>query len=208
MINKIVNRILSLSRILFYEEISPKFKKNSLKTFIDYSYIIFEKIAINFNIISLNYINLYRDIVQKEIKMARIKKSDTIIVIGCGTLPSTPILISEKTNAKIVALDKDRKAIDKAKIFLSNIHMDKKIKLIYANGLNYPIEKYDVIILLYGLKDIKKFFSYLYKNIKSNTKIIVRTNNEADINLFKNFKVIKHAESKYFGQVFSYLISK
>lgn len=208
MINKIVNKILSFSRILFYEKISPKFKKNSLKELIDYSYVIFEKIAIKFNFISLNYMNLYEEIVRKEIEMAKIKSSDSIIVIGCGALPSTSILISLKTKAKIVALDKDKKAINQAKIFLSNINMNEKIKLKHANGLDYPIEDFDIIILLYGVKNILKIFDYLYSNIKSDTRIIVRTNNEVNINLFKNFKVITHVESKYLGQVYSYLITK
>lgn len=208
MINKIVNRILSFSRILFYEKISPKFKKKSLKWLIDYSYVIFEKIAIKFNFISLNYMNLYEDIVRKEIEMAKIKSSDSIIVIGCGALPSTSILISLKTKAKIVALDKDKKAIIQAKNFLSNINMNEKIKLKHANGLDYPIEEFDVIILLYGVKNIVKIFNYLYNNIKSDTRIIVRTNNEVNINLFKNFKVITYVESKYLGQVYSYLITK
>jgi len=127
MMSKIINKILSYSRKIFFEKISPKFKKNSLKGIIDFSYVLFEKIA--FNIVSLNYLNLYTDLVQKEIKMAGITSSDSIIVIGCGALPSTTLIISMKTNAKIIAIDKDKKAINEAKIFLSNKNMNSKIEM-------------------------------------------------------------------------------
>jgi precorrin-6B methylase 2 len=208
MLDKFINKILSFSRNIFYEKISPKFKKNSLKEIIDFSYVIFEKIAINFNIISLNYLNLYKELVQKEIKMAKITNSDSIIVIGCGTLPSTPLLISMKTNAKIVAIDKDEKAIKRAKTFLSNINFDSKINLKHANGLDYPINDFDVIIISYGVKNIEKIFDYLFDNIRSDTRIIIRTNNEINNSFFKKFNIIGFVESKYLGEVYSYLIKK
>ena len=125
MLNKSVNKILKYSRRLFYELISPKFKKDLLKEVMDFSYILFEKIAIKFNIISMNYIKLYSDIVQKEIEIAEINSKDSVIIIGCGTLPSTSILISMKTEANIVAIDKDINAIKRANIFLSNIQNNK-----------------------------------------------------------------------------------
>jgi 2-polyprenyl-3-methyl-5-hydroxy-6-metoxy-1,4-benzoquinol methylase len=208
MMSKIINKILSYSRKIFFEKISPKFKKNSLKGIIDFSYVLFEKIAIKFNIISINYLNLYTDLVQKEIKMAGITSSDSIIVIGCGSLPSTTLIISMKTNAKIIAIDKDKKAINQAKIFLSNKNMNSKIELKYANGLDYPLDEFDVIIILYGVKNLEKFFDYMYDNVKTDARIIVRTNNEMNDSFFNKFKVGKNVESKYLGQVKSYLIKK
>lgn len=208
MIDKYFNKTLSFTRNIFYEKISPKFKKNSLKEIIDFLYVMFEKIAIKFNIISINYLNLYEEIVQKEIKMANIVKSDSIIVIGCGTLPSTPLLISMKTKAKVVAIDKDKKAIKGAKNFLSNINLKNTIKLIHANGLNYPINDFDVIIFLYGVKNLDKIIDNLYDKITSGKRIIIRTNNEINNSFFKRFNIISHVESKYLGEVNSYLIKK
>jgi protein-L-isoaspartate O-methyltransferase len=205
--NKSVNIILKYSRKIFYEVISPKFKKDLLKGMMDFLYILFEKIAIKFNIISLNYIKLYSDIVQKEIMMAEINSKDSIIIIGCGTLPSTSILISMKTKAKIVAIDRDIKAIKRANIFLSNIY-NNKIILEYANGLNYPIHKFDVIMILYGVTNLKQIFNYLYQNMKSDARVIVRTNEEKKNSYFYKFNISDKVESKYLGQIYSYLLKK
>ena len=113
-----------------------------------------------------------------------------------------------KTNAKIIAIDKDKKAINEAKIFLSNKNMNSKIELKYANGLDYPLDEFDVIIILYGVKNLEKFFDYMYDNVKTDARIIVRPNNEMNDSFFKKFKVGKNVESKYLGQVKSYLIKK
>jgi len=205
---KLVNKLFSYSREMFYEKISPKFKKNQLKVIIDFLYIIFEKIAIKFNIISLNYLDLYSDLVEKEIKMAKIKPNDSIFIIGCGSLPSTSLLIYKETNAKIVAIDKDKNAIKGAKKFLSNIQLNDKIIVKHANGLDYPLNDFNIIFVLYGVKNLKKILDHLYKKANDNAKIIIRTNDQIDVNIFKKFNIINQVESKYLGEVVSYLIKK
>lgn len=204
----IVNKLLSYSRKIFYEKISPKYKKNQLKLVMDFLYVIFEKFAIKFNIISLNYLDLYAELVQKEIKMAKITSNDSILVIGCGTLPSTSLLIYEKTNAKVVAIDKDKNAIRGAKSFLSNIKINDKIILKNADGLNYPLNDFDIIFILYGVKKLEKIIDYLYKKANENAKIIIRANDQIDEKIFNKFKIINKVESKYLGEVNSYLIMK
>jgi ubiquinone/menaquinone biosynthesis C-methylase UbiE len=204
----ITDKLLSYSREIFYEKISPKYKKNKLKLIMDFLYVIFEKFAIKFNIISLNYLDLYADLVRKEIEMAEITSNDSILVIGCGTLPSTSLLLYNETNAKIVAVDKDKNAINGAKKFLSNIQITDKIILKHANGLDYPLNDFNVIFILYGVKYIEKIIDYLDKKANKNSKIIVRTNDQIDVKLFDKFNIINRVESKYLGEVNSYLISK
>jgi len=204
----IIDKLLSYSRKIFYEKISPKYKKNQLKLIMDFLYVIFEKFAIKFNIISLNYLDLYAELVQKEIKMAKITSNDSILVIGCGTLPSTSLLIYEKTNAKVIAIDKDKNAIRGAKSFLSNIKINDKIILKNADGLNYPLNDYDIIFVLYGVKKLEKIIDYLYKKANENAKIIIRANDQIDEKIFNKFKIINKIESKYLGEVNSYLIIK
>lgn len=208
MMKNILNKILSYSREIFYEKISPKYKKNQLKGILDFSYVLFEKIAIKFNIISLNYLDLYAELVKKEIKMTKITSKDSVLIIGCGTLPSTSLLISIETKAKIVAIDKDKKAIEGAKTFLSNIQMKNKIILKYADGLDYPLNDFNVIFILYGVKNLEKIIDHLYLKANSNSKIIVRTNNQINDKIFNRFKVVNRVESKYLGEVNSYFIKK
>ena len=207
MTSRIIDKIMEYSRKIFYEEISPKFNKELLKGLMDFLYVLFEKIALKFSFISLNYLQLYSDIVEREIQMTEINSKDNILIIGCGTIPSTSILISEKTNANVVGIDKDKNAIINANKFLSNINY-KKIKLEHANGSKYPIKKFNIIMILYGIKNLDEIFNNLYKEVNTDTRIIIRLNEKIKSDYFKNFQIEKQIESKYLGQVYSYLIKK
>jgi protein-L-isoaspartate O-methyltransferase len=89
--------------------------------------------------------------VEKEIKMAKINSDDLVLVIGCGSLPTTTVLISMKTGANVVSVDVDKKSIRDAAQYIKNLHLGDKIKLKHANGLNYSVKNFDVIFVLYGI---------------------------------------------------------
>jgi precorrin-6B methylase 2 len=159
---------------MFFDNISAKFRPGSCKKLIDFSYVIFEKVATKFNIISSNYSNMYQEVVDKEIKMAGISAKDKVIVIGCGSLPITAILVAMKTKAHVVAIDKDTKAVKEAAKFIRNHQLDELVVIEHADGKSHPLNNFDVIYLSYGLnKD--EIFGILNKNSKKDARIIFRT---------------------------------
>jgi len=188
MAKSVTERFLSFARYIFFERISPKFNAAFFKNFMDYAYIVFEKFAYSFEVLSSNYLKLYYEFVEKEIKMAHISKKSKILVIGCGALPATALLVSIKTNANIVSIDYDPKAIHKASNFIENLKPKPNIKIEYADGLKYPIEKFDVIFVSYGVKRQIEILKHLSKNIDKNTRVIFRTTQDI---LNQNFGGIK-----------------
>lgn len=179
MTNGVIERFLSFAKYIFFEVVSPKFNAATFKNYMDYSYIILEKLAYSFDVLSSNYLKLYEELIEKEIKMAKITNDANILVIGCGSLPATTALIGLKIKANIVSIDYDAKAIKKATIFIKNLNPKSNIKIEYADGLTYPIEKFDVIFVLYGVKKQKKILESLSQKIGKSTKIIYRTNQDA-----------------------------
>jgi precorrin-6B methylase 2 len=160
---------------MFFERISVKFRPRSAKKLIDFLYVIFEKVASKFDIISSNYFKMYQELVDKEIKMAEISKNDKVVVIGCGALPITAILVSLKTKAHVVAIDKDKRAVKEAYNYIKNHHLESSIEIQYADGNVYPLKKFDVIYLTYGLKKKEDIFNYIVNNSKNNSRVIFRT---------------------------------
>lgn len=211
----VTERFLSFVRIIFFEVITPKFNSAPFKNFMDYAYVIFEKFAYSFEILSSNYLKLYDELVEKEIKMAKISNKSNILIIGCGSLPATTALVGMKTNANIVAIDYDYKAIHKASIFIKNLNLESNIKIGYADGLKYPLKKFDVLFVLYGVKRQKEMLKHLSKNIESNTLVVFRTTQDildqkfggakflSDLFIVKDFL---SSESIYTSD--SYLLSK
>lgn len=215
MAKRVIERFFSFARWIFFEEFSPKFNAVPFKNFVDFAYVIFEKIAYRFDIISSNYLKMYEEIVEKEIKMANISSEDSILVIGCGSLPVTSTLIAMKTKARIVSIDTDHKAILNATKFIKHNNLENIIKLEHVDGLNYPVEKFDVIYISYGVKQQKEIMIYLANKMKKGARIIFRTVIDAQdetlrspIDLSKWFLVKNSLKSETIIPAGSYLLLK
>ena len=215
MLRSITEGFFSLFVYIFYRQIGTKFRTDALKFFWDIFFVVLEKIGFKFDVISSNYIKLYDDIVEKEICMAKISSKDRILVIGCGSLPATTALIAMKTKAEITTIDVDSRAVHEASYFFKNINLERQIRVEHADGLKYPINKFDVIFLLYGVQQQKEILTYLAENMQDTTKIIFRTVcdtqgrlSNKSIDVSRLFLVKDHVSSEYLGSVDSLLLLK
>ena len=211
----ISERFLAFSRFLFFNILSVKFNSATFKNFMDYAYVIFEKIACSFEIMSSKYLKLYDELIEKEINMANITKNSKILVIGCGSLPVTSILIGSKTHSDIVSIDFDKKAVLKAKKFVNNHDLSLKLKIEYGGGLTYPIENFDVIFVLYGVKRQLEILSNLSEKIKSDVLIVFRTTQDVLDQEFNGTKLLSEmfdikdsSSSDAIYTSYSYLLGK
>jgi 2-polyprenyl-3-methyl-5-hydroxy-6-metoxy-1,4-benzoquinol methylase len=215
MSRNINERLFSFMRRLFFEDIGPKFRVGTLKNLMDILFVIFEKLCHNFDFISRYYLDIYQEIVGKEIKLAKISSKDNILVIGCGSLPTTSVLIAMKADVDIVAIDNDSKAVKEAINYTNKHHFENRIKVEHADGLFYSIEKFDVIFVLYGVKRQKELFRHLAKNMKNTARIIFRTAIDTNGQLtgekivLSNYFIVKDCiRSKSLGLVDSFLLFK
>jgi 2-polyprenyl-3-methyl-5-hydroxy-6-metoxy-1,4-benzoquinol methylase len=215
MTNGISERFLSFSRFVFFDILSDKFNSAPFKNLMDYAYVIFEKIAYSFEIMSSNYLKLYDELIEKEIKMAHITDKSNILVIGCGALPVTPILIASKTNAGIVGIDYDLKAVKKAKSYIKKNFQSPKLNIEHADGLKYPFERFDVIFVLYGVKNQLQILKNISKNMKNQGLVVFRTTQDVLDKKYKGttllsdmFNIKDSLASDSIYTSYSYLLSK
>ncbi|HEC89802.1 MAG: hypothetical protein DRN12_03080 [Thermoplasmata archaeon] len=210
-----INNLFGRLQRIFFEEISPKFQVDSLKNLMDYIYVIVEKLIVPFDIFHQLYLEFYDDLVEKEVKIASIKYTDRVLVIGCGSLPATSILIASKTNSTVVSIDTDYNAIEKAKRIIKNHGLEDKITCVHGDGISYPLEDYDVIFLLYGIKQQKEILKYVSNNMKEEARVIYRTTDDVLENvvggerwLSKFFIVKTFVQSRSIAENKSYLLLK
>jgi len=206
-------RIFSFSRYLFFEIISVKFRTSSTKKLMDFLYAIFEKVATKFDIISSNYLNMYQELVDKELEMVGISQNDHVIIIGCGSLPITAILVATKTNAQVTAIDNDNFAVKEANKYIRKHHLEDKVKIEQADGESYPLKRFDIVYLSYGMKNKENIFKIITNNTKKNSRIIFRTvigsqqeNKKHTNELSKWFFVKDSIKSKTLPPAGSYLL--
>ena len=207
--------ILSFKNLIF-QHIGSKLKLGSLKFFMNISFVFFEKIAFKFPKISSIYLDMYKEIVEKELSMINPSKEDLILIIGSGTLPATPIIITRTTNAKITAIDIDENAVKEARKYIKNLNLEENINVIQGNGVNFSLIDFDIIFVLYGMRQQKEMIDNISKNITQSTKVILRTIlkdgkaiiDDVYLDLSEYFVIDKYVQSQCFGIVDSILLKK
>lgn len=213
----ISTRFLNSFKKLFYNTISPKFRSGYFKKTWDWLFIIFEKIAYEFSVFSISYIDWYHEIVDYEINLAKITVKDNVLVIGCGSLPATSILIAKKTNANVLSVDIDKKAIVKAEEFVEkrNLENKDKLKFLHVNNLDYLDDVSDVIFILFGVKKPQEIFKKIIANKNDNCRIIFRVPTDKDGTITKKkdfvsqyFRIKDYALSKSWDRVYSFCLLK
>lgn len=112
---------------------------------------------------------------REEMKKFKLEKSKNILHVGCGSYPITAMTLADMYDAKIVTIDNDEKSIERANKYLDRKKLNGKIKALHGNGINYPLEDFDTIIVSGCSVPIAKALEHAFKNAKSGTKIIART---------------------------------
>ena len=212
---RITEKFFSLFVTIIYKQIGTKIRTDAFKFFFNSFFIVVEKAGLKFKIISSNYIKLYDDIVEKEINMAKISSTDKILVMGCGSLPATSALLAIKTKANVTAIDINQKSLQDASLYLKNLQLNDKIILEHADGQKYPVDTFNFIFILHGVRPQKQILHYVAENIQKKTKIIFRTfldekdkTSNTSQNITDFFLIENNVRSEYLGSIDSLLLSK
>jgi len=191
-----------------------------LKKQILFSWILIDNIAYKFEIIAKLYDKLVSKVYKNEYQALNISNNDKVLHIGCGAYPLTEITLARTTDAKIVGIDRNKKAIKLANAIVYKKNLRNKIKIEHGNGMNYSVEEFNLIIVSSCTIPILNVVDYIFKNAKKDCKIIVRELDAAVkplinlIDLQKNIILIKKIEShpfpfyKPFGWRSFYMIKK
>lgn len=155
--------------------VSKNLKAFSLKKVSDYIFIIIEKIIVKFPSLLTAYIVYYEDIVENEVRLAEITSQDTVLHIGCGSLPSTSLLIAKKTHAHTIGIDKDTSSIQDARSCVRVLHQEDLVQLHQANALQYPTGSSTVLIVSQGIEPRYDVLRYISKTMRRDTRVLYRT---------------------------------
>lgn len=210
------HRFFSYVTNIFYNDISPKFDTGSFKNIMDYTYAFVEKIIVNFPLFITLYIDMYKELVEKEIQSLQITSEDSIVVVGCGSIPATTFLIAQHSKAKkIVSIDYDKSAIQNAQYLSSLLHLDTVLEFEYADGLSYNIKDFSVVFILYGIKKQKEIIEHLHHHISCSSRVLFRTTNDSITQflggkqfLKQYFEIIQTIQSETLFDTVSFVLQK
>ncbi|WP_353893873.1 class I SAM-dependent methyltransferase [Proteinivorax hydrogeniformans] len=133
-----------------------------------------EKICCEFYPAFYIYHRIYKNVMRNEIKLANITSKDVVLNIGCGAVPFTALHIVQMTGAKVIALDKDKEAVEKAKKCLSKYKMQKNIEIVVGDGIVENLPDFTVAIIALHVKEKAKMLENLKLAKKTGTRVIFR----------------------------------
>ena len=207
--------LFSFIQNIIYIRIGDKLKPGSLKKLNDFFFSITEKTLSNFDIFFDEYLNYYQDVIEKEIEISEITKDDNILVIGCGTIPSTSIMIHKYTNSTVTGIDIDKKSVKQAIKCVKELDISEKVHIKHVIGTDYPLDGYSVIYIMFGVNNLSLIFSHIVKNMDDNARVIFRapvdfkTNEAYNIDEIKdNFNIIGEVETYAFGKMKTIVLKK
>lgn len=93
-----------------------------------------EKVLTRLPLLSFFYSRPYRGVVEREVKLAAIGDGDVVVNIGCGSVPFTAIYLARLTGAKIVALDKEKEAVECARRYIKARGLADIIRVVWGDG--------------------------------------------------------------------------
>jgi len=159
----------------FLKTFSRNINLFALKFISDYLFIIVEKIIVKLPSLLLPYINYYEDTVDNEINLAKITKQDTVLHIGCGPLPSTSLLVAQRTGSHTIGIDKNPYSVQDAQYCVHVVHQENQIQIQHANALDYPMGSSDVIIVSQGIEPRYEVLEHIANTMGPDTRVIFRT---------------------------------
>lgn len=166
---------------IFLQQFSLKMNVTEMKHSSDWIFIFGEKIIIKLEKLIPIYLKFYEDIIDAEIKLAKITKNDTVLHIGSGSIPASSLLIHQKTNAKVTGIDTNRNTIHESKKFKDI--KNGNITVQHINSHNYPTNQYTVLLIAQGVEPRKEILTKIAHQIQQDTRIIYRTISNKSQNL-------------------------
>jgi len=116
----------------------------------------------------------YETIVSDEISIANIGADDHVLIIGGGPVPTTAMLIHEKTNAKVTVIDHDKNVVPKALKCIHKQCSNREIRVMHGCVKDFDLSIYSVIHVAKQVSPKACVLKHILKHAKKNTRILVR----------------------------------
>ncbi len=133
----------------------------------------FEKLASRSRILSGMYMLPYRRLVRREGMLAQLTNDDTVLVVGGGSIPFTPILLTRFFGVDVHTIDIDPHAIKRARRILDRMGLASKVKVSLHDGTKPFGEPYDVALLTLQAEPKPQILKQLRSDMKR-TRILAR----------------------------------
>ncbi|MFO7677334.1 MAG: nicotianamine synthase family protein [Thermoplasmatota archaeon] len=111
---------------------------------------------------------------KKECAEIGLSKGKKVLHVGCGSYPLTELSLSGFSDVKITGIDKNEKAVERAKQIIKDKNIEEKIKIELGNGTQYKVDDFDLIIISSCAIPKKDILQHIFSQAKKDCIIILR----------------------------------
>jgi SAM-dependent methyltransferase len=151
------------------------FLTNSHRVLSCYWYLFLELLAVKTRFFNRILSGWRRPYYVNAVRISDVKSTDKVLFIGSGIFPSQCITIAEESGANVTGIDNSKKAIDLSIKYLDKVGLSDKIRIEYADGVNYPVQDFDVVFIAVNVWPINGISNHLAKNLKKGAKVLCKS---------------------------------
>lgn len=159
---------------------------NLRRKFLCLTFYFLEFFSLKSRFVYCFYLKWIGEIFIDEFHMAQVTNHDTVLHIGCGSLPTMSILSAQQAHAKVVAIDNNLQAVQRAQQFIDKQQLTDAITVQISDGETYPVESFDVIFIAINVSPIDEIFRHLAAHAKPRVRIICRDLGTGLINMLQS----------------------
>ena len=112
---------------------------------------------------------------EREYNLCSIPPDSRVLHIGCGAYPLTEMTLAHEPQVRsVVGIDHTPVTVDRARKVIRRRNLAGKISIEHGDGIDYPVENFDVIIASSCSFPKVLILNHLLSTAKRGSKIIVR----------------------------------
>lgn len=135
-----------------------------------------EKIFSKSTVLMKLYSAYYKRIVKKEVELAGIDNNDSVLFIGGGSIPCTALQMASMTGARVMIIDVDPVAVERANKIISKLNLSHRVKARLISGQKINAGDFSVIHIARQAMPHDEIMENITKKLSDDTKILLRSN--------------------------------
>ena len=134
-----------------------------------------EKVFEKSKLLTSIYIAFFTKMTLDEFSRVSIPEDGKVLVIGCGSIPHTVIILAREKQWRITGIDRDSEAIEKARALVERYGLKEKVTIMEGDGLTFGLSGYDLIVVAHGVEPKGKVLERVVEDMDAKAVVLFRT---------------------------------
>lgn len=143
-----------------------------------YTYTLLEILATQSSYFEHHLMMWRKPMFSKEVAVLHLTPGEKILHLGCGTLPTTSLLIAQTAPVHVVGIDNNKIAVRIAQRFIKRKNLAESITIQYGDEGHFSLNDFDAIFIAINVWPLDRVLRHLATTMKPSARILCRSNHD------------------------------